>query len=98
MTEDTIIRIFVEQHGHLESIGEDYGPEFFGGAIPEAGDVICSPGVLQGADRYDPANYTLHEVKRRFFIVQSFEPKWSLIGLVVQSRPGEESERSLLGI
>lgn len=98
MTEDTIIRLFAEDKGHLDSIGEDYGPEFFGGTIPSVGDIISAPGVFQGDDRMDPRSYTFHEVTKRYFIVQSFKPGLSLVGLVVKSRPGDKAERYLLGL
>lgn len=98
MTEDAIIRLFGEDQRRLDSIGEDYGPEFFGGTIPGVGDIISAPGVFQGEGRMDPRSYTFHEVTKRYFIVQSFKPGLSLVGLEVKSRPGDEAERYLLGL
>jgi len=98
MSDETIIRLFAESKGRYDSIGEDYGPEFFGGKIPEVGDIIASPGVIQGDDPLNPSSYTLHEVTKRYFIVRSFKPRLSLIGLVVKSRQGDESERYLMGL
>ena len=99
------IRIYVDEEGTL--VDQKYDIEIdreLGGMVPNVGDRILHPGVLQGKDRQAPENRTVYEVMQRYFLLGNpaykteerqitEEPAWLV--LVVKPRKGTEGERDL---
>lgn len=91
----TFIRLFKGLGENLEAERESYTPADFGGTIPVIGDIIVDPSVRPAADRADPAEHTLYEVTRRYFVPTAGLPL--LVNLVVRPRAAGFEERDVIG-
>jgi len=92
----TVIYLFTEQNGVFERLdGQEYELSELGGQLPDVGDLIVDPGVLEGQDRRNPENRSVYEVKARYF-----QPRVSgnvFITMLVEERRGRRGEEEILG-
>lgn len=66
------------------------------GIAPNIGDLIVDPGVPQGRDRTQPANRSVYEVKKRYFLPSDGKNP-AFINLIVSERKGRKPEANILG-
>ena len=91
-----MIRLFPRTNdGEWKENFEDFSLEDMG-SIPNVGDTIVSPWVLQGRNRLDPADRTFFEVKRRYFLPTDLEDGTPRIALEVLERKGTPDEVVIL--
>lgn len=64
------------------------------GVLPDIGDKIIDPGVLQGKDRRDPLRRTVYEVVGRYYGLENE----THVAIVVKERTGLGHEEDLLGV
>jgi hypothetical protein len=89
---DPAIRVLFQENGKVKDYSEEHELSLFGGVVPNAGDVIVNPGVLQGKDRTKLENRDIWTVVRRVF-----NPKdngGSYIALVVETRQATEEDEA----
>lgn len=86
---NTTIRICIRSGGMIEDAKQDYGPEDFGGIVPNIGDAILAPGVTQGLNRHEPANRKVWEVVGRVF---NPHDNANYVVLVVDQRVGTRAD------
>ena len=95
-----LIRLLeINDDGDIESLDQDYSMEEFCNSLPMPGDCIVSPWVPGKLDRFDPANRTVYDVVKRYFmpetIIDTEDERYIYVGLVVRSRKAGENERSV---
>ena len=90
------IAIFEMKDGYLTYMSEGYELKDLGGTIPNVGDLMVDPGVLDGADRREASSHTVREVVARYIKPQISDVVGARIALVVKSRRGKEEEANLL--
>ena len=97
MSKDTVVRLYDTVGGALTDLEEEFSVnDDLGGTLPMPGDLIVDPGVPTGADRREPTDRTVYEVKARYFRPDK-KPRDGIqyVVLVVGIRPGDEEERDL---
>lgn len=95
-TTEVMIRLFsMDENRSIETDREDYGPEHFGGTIPEKGDFILSPLAPGEKDRSDYRNREIHEVTGRYFYPRE-GTDLIRVALIVRTRAMKFEESSLL--
>lgn len=94
--EETIIALFYERNGVLETTGDNYSLADFGGVVPVVGDLLPMEGVAVGKDRSDPDNRTVYEVVSRYFFPRYREQDAPQIGFEVRARAGTRREINIL--
>lgn len=93
MAEQVTVRIHHQSPEGIWRDGEqDYSLEDFAGFLPDVGDMILEPGVLDGLDRNDPNNRKLLTVVQRVFNPRDMS---DYVVLVVESRAPAERERAV---
>ena len=68
----------------------------FGGVLPDIGDQILSPWVIEGRDRNAPENRKMWTVIERHFIPLA-PPDEPILALTVQERTLADAESRLIG-
>jgi hypothetical protein len=97
MTDQPGIVILLEETAKgLVYNSESYEVSDFAGGIPAPGDLIAYPGIAMGADKEDPASYTMQEVVRRYFEPKDERNSPPRTFLVIQARQATEEEMEII--
>ena len=94
MSDVPLIGLFIEDSDGKRTPGGVFSQADFCGTLPQIGDLIVDPGVIDGYDRNEPANRRLYAVVARYFRPQTDRPS---IALVVRARAGTIQEIDQLG-
>jgi hypothetical protein len=93
MVEQVTIRIHHQSsEGEWRDGEQDYSLKDFAGFLPDVGDMILEPGVLDGLDRNDPKNRRLLTVVQRVFNPRDMS---DYVVLVVESRAPTDREQGV---
>lgn len=90
---DTTVRLYKQTADGWDDWQQDYGLEDFAGFLPNVGDMILEPGVLQGLDRHDPNNRKMLTVKQRIFNPRDLK---NYVVLVVEEHTPADRERMVV--
>ena len=93
---ETRVVLFQEDEAGYLIRGDAYSVDVLGG-LPEIGDLIVDPAVLEGLNRNDPSNRDVSEVVRRYFVPRDDEAGPAFVHLVVVTRLGTSGEAEILG-
>ena len=92
-TGDITVRLYKQTGDTWEDWQQDYGMEDFAGFLPDVGDMILEPGVLQGLDRHDPNNRKMLTVTQRIFNPRDLK---NYVVLVVEEHTPTDRERMVV--
>ncbi|MFG1399915.1 hypothetical protein [Roseixanthobacter pseudopolyaromaticivorans] len=93
MAEILIRILFRDETGKIEDGVHDCDLSNFAGFLPNIGDTIVDPSVLQGLDRSAPENREVWRVVDRIFNPKDQE---NYVALVVEARPGTMADEAFL--